>query len=280
MDKFAGKTAVVTGAASGIGFGLALHASEIGMNVVIADINAAALANAEKRCLRTGARVLSVVVDVGDPESVRGLADASLDTFGEVNLLFNNAGIVIAEDIFSPAWDVPIGCWEKMISTNILGAVNGCLSFIPFMRVQDSASHIVNTASIFGLAPPGRMGFAVYAMTKYAIVGLTESLNKQLIAVEAPVNMSVLCPSSVSTAFASEAMAHRRDKTPQEMAVEVGIKQSLQSGMDPDKLAKHVFRAIKNGEFFIVPHAKTKAAVVNRNADIIAAYDGQHKKGD
>ncbi len=168
MQLEAGKVAVVTGAASGIGFALAERFAQSGMHVVLADIEAVALDAAAERIAAHGVETLAVVTDVSSEAAVQALAAAAVERFGSVHLVCNNAGVVSKAD----AWAGPISAWEWVMGVNFWGIVHGVRAFLPVL-VENGGGHIVNTASIAGLMP----GFgASYDASKHAVVALTEDL--------------------------------------------------------------------------------------------------------
>ncbi|MBZ3900375.1 SDR family oxidoreductase [Streptomyces griseiscabiei] len=188
-----GQVAVVTGGASGIGFGLAEALVDRGVAVALSDIRAEAVAEAAARLTGRGGRVLPVVTDVTDPASVDELADRTLTEFGQVDLVCNNAGVVCAA---APMWEQTLETWQRMIDIKVLGVVHGVRSFAPHL-VRRGHGHILNTASSGGLAPlPDR---TPYTATMHAIMGLTETLDIELRAAASGVGATVLCPGLVDT---------------------------------------------------------------------------------
>jgi len=175
MKEFKDKVAVITGAASGIGRGIANRAVKEGMKVVLADIEADPLAQAEKELKDLGATVLPVLVDVSKAEEIETLAKKTLDAFGEVHLLCNNAGIAP----FGVSWEGTLSDWKWIMDVNLWGVIHGIRTFIPVMLQQDTECHIVNTASLSGLMA-NEIGQGMYIATKYGVVGLTEIIAKEL----------------------------------------------------------------------------------------------------
>src|SRR6202142_2714284 len=168
MRLEAGKIAVVPGAASGIGFGLAERFATAGMHVVLADVDESGLASAAERIGAHGRETLTVRTDVSDEASVQALAAAATQRFGTVHVVCNNAGVVSQSD----AWFGPLSAWTWVLGVNLWGVIHGVRAFLPILAGQGEG-HIVNTASIAGLLP----GFgAAYDATKHAVVALTEDL--------------------------------------------------------------------------------------------------------
>ena len=180
MESFQGKVAVITGAASGIGRALAQRCVQEGMKVVLADIE-------------EGATVLGVRTDVAQAAEVAALAQRTLESFGAVHLLFNNAGVAAG----GPLWEMSLQDWEWVLGVNLWGVVHGIRTFVPLLLQQGSEAHIVNTASIAGLV--STPGLGVYNVTKHSVVTLSETLYQELQQTGAPVHVSVLCPGWVNT---------------------------------------------------------------------------------
>jgi NAD(P)-dependent dehydrogenase (short-subunit alcohol dehydrogenase family) len=193
MKLESGDVAVITGGASGIGFGLAEAVVARGGRVVISDIRADAAEAAASSLRRAGAEAVAVSADVADAESVRALAEAAVYAFGSVQLLCNNAGLVSPS---AALWEQAPQTWERMIQVKIMGVVNGVRAFAPHLIAQ-GRGHILNTASSGGLAPlPTR---SPYTATMHAVVGLTETLNLELRQAAPGVGATVLCPGLVDT---------------------------------------------------------------------------------
>ncbi len=193
MKEFKDRVAVITGAASGIGRALAERCASEGMKVVLADINEDNLAKVEAQLKGQGAAVISVRTDVSKREDVEALAKKTIDTFGAVHLLVNNAGIGAG----GSAWDSTWNDWEWVMGVNLWGVIYGCKIFAPLMLAQKEPCHIVNTSSVAGLVAfhPS----AAYHVTKHAVVALSENLQLALEKQQAPVKVSVLCPGWVKT---------------------------------------------------------------------------------
>ncbi|MFX1427978.1 MAG: SDR family NAD(P)-dependent oxidoreductase [Promethearchaeota archaeon] len=196
MKEFKDKVAVITGAASGIGLGIARRAVKEGMKVVLADIEKDSLNQKEEELKSTGAEVISVVTDVSKLENVKILADITVETFGEVHLLCNNAGVAAPGVL----WECITSDWKWVIGVNLWGVINGIQTFIPIMLKQDNECHIVNTSSMAGLLH-GDGTNGIYSVTKQAVVALSESLRMGFAnpLFKAKIGVSVLCPGIVNT---------------------------------------------------------------------------------
>jgi len=259
MKEFRDKVAVITGAASGIGQGLAEHCAKEGMKVVISDVDERRLRRLERKLNRQGAHVLSVLADVSKASEVEDLAKKTLETFGEVHLLFNNAGIAIPK----LAWEYDLKDWEQVLGVNLWGVLHGIHTFIPIMLKQDNECHIVNTSSVEGLISNG-VGGATYGVCKHALVHLTERLALELEVNGPNIKVSVLCPGFVKTNIFLSALNRvsedRRKEilSPEERSEERAeeIKTFMEESpiILPDKVAEIVFQAIKEEKLYIFTH--------------------------
>lgn len=275
MKDFKGKVAVITGAASGIGFGLAERCAKEGMKVVLADIEKGALEKAEKDIQALGATTLAVITDVSKASDVEALAQQTLDAFGAVHLLFNNAGIWTGFSV----WKSSLVDWEWILGVNLWGVIHGIYFFIPIMLKQDSECHIVNTASVSGLKITLNEG--PYGVSKHGIVALSERLYVEL-AQEVPnIGVSVLCPGWVNTkAIESERNrpSNLKNKSgeginmadPGVQSLIKAFTRKLEGGMSPQEIAKIVFDAIREKKFYIIPNAELdKPLIRNRMENIL-----------
>lgn len=287
MDSFAGKVAVVTGGASGIGLALVQRFATEGMKVVIADVEQEALDAAVKAVGSEFGEdvVLGVLTDVRSPEAVSALADAAFDRFDGVHVLCNNAGVAVG----GMSWTVPADRWQWIVDVNLLGVVNGIRAFVPRM-IEQGEGHVVNTASIAGIVTAPAMG--PYVATKHAVVGLTESLYYDLQLMGNGVGASVLCPEWVRTRIhesernrpddvnemtwsLAPADAEESSESSEEAApVDIGSAVSglIETGIDPAIVADKVLEAITVGRFWIFTHdtslenAKRRFAAIESDA--------------
>jgi NAD(P)-dependent dehydrogenase (short-subunit alcohol dehydrogenase family) len=275
MKEFKGRVAVITGAASGLGREFANVASNLGMRLVLADVDAAALEQATGELQAGGAEVLSMVCDVRKAAHVEELADAALARFHAVHLLFNNAGVGAGGLI----WENSVADWEWVLGVNLWGVIHGVRVFTPLMlecarRDPDYEGHIVNTASMAGLLNPPAMG--VYSVSKHAVVSLSETLYQDLRLVDAPIQASVLCPYFVPTGI-DRSQRHRPDDvrgeaalTPSQQTAQALVSKAVASGKVPaSEVARLTFEAIREGRFYIYSHPQALGAVGERMDAIV-----------
>ena len=262
MRDFEGKVAVITGGASGIGFGMAEHFAAAGMTVVLADVNEDALPDAASRLAERGASALGVPVDVADPGQVDDLARRVLDEFGAVHVLCNNAGVNSPD---GPIWEVSPEDWEHVIGVNLRGVVHGIRSFLPHMLEQSSEGHIVNTASAAGLG--SRPGISPYVATKHAVVALSESLHHDLVAAGSKLRASVLCPGRIFTPMMEQHLV-RSGQDPEEVAA---------GYLRPGQVGETVLEAIREERFYILTHPEAERDRARLAAeDILLGRDPTH----
>jgi NAD(P)-dependent dehydrogenase (short-subunit alcohol dehydrogenase family) len=264
-----GQVAVVTGAASGIGRALAEAFAARGLHIVAVDVEAEPLAAAAEE-IRTafGVEVLDVVVDVTDAEALLRLRDDVLDRFGRVDVLCNNAGVVGPR---VPTWQQRREDWTWVVDVNLWGVVHGLAAFLPAM-VEAGCGYVVNTASIAGLTPVPGGGRAPYAATKYAVVGLSETLQVELAEHAPGVHVTVLCPGPVATRIL-EAERNRPAALQMPAVPEAPVPQAFTSrwpSMSPDVVAQQVLDAIEADRLFVVPSSETVQDIRERTARLYA----------
>ena len=261
MEDLTGRVAVVTGAASGIGFGMASAFAGEGMKVVLADIEDEALETACKQLRDDGANAIAVPTDVSDAEALDALRDATLSAFGAAHVVCNNAGVAVG----GPIWQVPLEAWKWVFGVNFWGVVHGLRSFVPLL-LEQGEGHVVNTASAAGLTATPFLG--PYAATKHAVVAISESLALELAG--SPVGVSVLCPLWVRTASASQTVAivdAYNDPNALAGARDV-VAAFVNSGFAPEVVAGRVVEAVKGKGFWVFPHDELREAVRARGQSI------------
>jgi len=274
MREFKGKTAFVTGGASGIGLSMAKAFAEAGMNVMLADVEQGALDRALKDLSQYGNHVLGIACDVADPDQVERAAQATFSAFGKVHVLCNNAGVAAGGGIDQ----ISVDNWRWVVDVNLMGVVYGVRSFLPHIRSHGEGGHIVNTASMAGMI--NGMGFSPYAATKFAVVAMSEGLRMQLQPLG--IGVSVLCPYFVRTRIGESGRNRPErygpvqplDPTSPAAAMVAEIARQIATGLDPADVATRVLNAIRNDELYIFSHPNMREFVDGRFAAIQAAMEG------
>ena len=272
MKDVAGKTAFITGGASGMGLAMARSFAGAGMKVAIADIEASALTAVAEEFAETNASVITLQVDVSDANAVTDAAAKTQDAFGNVHVLVNNAGIVTG----SRFAEAEQNDWRWTMNVNLDGVFNGLNAFLKDMIAHGEGGHVVNTASLAGhLAVPG---LGVYGTSKFAVVGLSETLRAEL--AEHGLGVSVLCPGVVNTniftasrnrpkelAAKQEANFEQFDPNDQEQP------EVIRSIIEPDVVGDMVLHAIQDEQFYIFTHPHTAPFVAARSQEIATAFE-------
>ena len=253
MRDFEGKVAVVTGAASGMGRAFAERFAQEGMKVVLADIEKPALDAAVTELRQQELDVLGVVTNVAEPESVEELARRTLEAFGKVHVVCNNAGVTRQGG--QAVWEYSLKDWQWLMGVNFWGVLHGIRTFVPIMLDQDEEGHVVNTSSIAGLV----VGSGAYGATKHAVVSLSESLYTELRARNARIGVSLLCPGLVATRIA-DAERNRppelqnEGETMSEEArrrIEGSMEWAATDGLPPSRVAEIVLNGIRDDQFYL-----------------------------
>ncbi|GIU84273.1 MAG: short-chain dehydrogenase [Acidimicrobiales bacterium] len=268
-----GRTAVVTGAASGIGKAISLRCLEKGMRLVAADVEQPALEEACAEFTKIG-EVEPVVCDVSEEGDVARLAEVAHERFGDVHLLVNNAGVAGGTGWM---WELTPGDWQWAFGVNLWGVVLGIRHFLPRMLERGVEGHVVNVASLAGLMAPPFMG--PYTATKHAVVAISESLHHELRLRQAPIRVSVLCPAFVRTRIHESERnrpEHLRDRPPdseQGFGSAVMGRALVESGSDPGEIADHVISAVEEGRFWVLPHREPLTLVEQRVRSMLEGGD-------
>ena len=274
MNELRDRVAVITGGASGIGRGVADVLAEEGMKIVLADVERPALEKAAAEMADAGADVTPVECDVSKAESVAALADRSLEAYGAIHLLCNNAGVGGSGALAS--FEAPLDEWEWVLGVNLMGVVHGIRTFVPIMLAQGDEGHIVSTASMAGLMP----GRGIYGVTKHAVVALSESLFSELQVLGSKLGVSVLCPGWVNTRILES--ERNRPEAPREVPperaalAELGrkfVEQRLRSGFDPRQVGRIVRDAVRSKTFYVLTHPDWKNTIQHRMENILEGRD-------
>lgn len=275
MKNFKDKVAVITGGASGIGFGLAKLCVKKGIKIVIADIEETALIKAKKELESLGGEILSVITDVSKFDDVKNLADITIKTFGEVHLLFNNAGVGSNPLITRTT----LKDYKWVLGVNLWGVIHGIDVFLPIMQKQDNICHIVNTTSGYGILP----GNAAYGVSKFGVTALSEMLGQELNYFQSKVNVSLLVPGVVNTGIIDS----QRNRPPEMQNPEIPIdpeimkiwtkrgeeiRESFKNGMSPDTVAELVFNAIEEKNFYIFCDLSMETGAINRLNGMLGGF--------
>jgi NAD(P)-dependent dehydrogenase (short-subunit alcohol dehydrogenase family) len=268
MQNIKGKVAVITGAASGIGLGMAKVFLRHGMKVVVADILEGRLEEAAAELLPEGPNFHLLQVDVSDRQSVADAADEAQRVFGKVHILCNNAGVSHSVPIDLAGYDD----WDWVLGVNLGGVVNGIVSFLPKLKAHGEGGHIVNTSSMAGLIPlPGSGG--LYSTSKFAVRGLSDSLRLRL--GQFNIGVSVLCPgltrSRIMESHAARP-AHLAAKQPPRERKPSETPSATNAGMDPVELGERVLQGIQRNQPYIFTHGEFKDEVRGIFEEILAAF--------
>jgi short-subunit dehydrogenase len=269
MKEFKGKVAVVTGAASGIGRAMAERLAGEGMKVVLADIEQEPLGKTEAEMKARGASVMAVPTDVSKGTDVEALAKKTVDAFGAVHVLCNNAGVAVG----GLSWERTVADWEWGLGVNLWGVIHGIRVFVPIMLEQNTEGHIVNTASMAGLISLPVM--SVYSVAKYGIVALSEAMHHELTLSGAKLKVSVLCPGWVNTQLMDSErnrpteLTNDQEATPTVEAFKETVRGLLVAGLTPEAVADHVVNAIKQEKLYILTHPEMKEAIRTRMENIL-----------
>lgn len=270
VDGFSGKVAVVTGGASGIGLALGRRLLDEGATVVLSDVEMGVMDAV--RAELEGRNALVVPADVSDAASVDELARETIDRFGRVDLLFNNAGV----STFNPIRAQTLDDWRWVIDVNLWGVIHGVRTFLPILRDQGGPAHIVNTASIAGVLS-GVPCLGPYALTKVGVVSISETLRIELESEQSPIGVSVLCPGNTATAV-MEAERNRPSgrevRTEEGEGFRVAVRESMTgpTGQSADEVAAKTLDGVRAGRFWIFTHPEMKPILEARLREMLDSY--------
>ncbi len=268
MEELHARTAFITGGASGIGLATAHKLGAAGMNLVIADVEEAALGAAEAELGQAGYSVLGIRCDVRKLEEVQAAAAQTVAHFGAVHVVFNNAGVVTTGRVEDQSQDA----WEWVLDVNLWGVIHGCRVFLPIMKSQGEPGHIVNTASMAGLNAGPLM--APYFVSKYGVVALSESVWHEAKLDNSPIGVSVLCPGFVKTRI-HEADRNRPSELSSAWVGDAGngfiamLGAGVEAGREVADVADLVVSSIRENRFWILPHGEESHATVRARAEAI-----------
>ena len=266
METFAGRSALVTGAASGIGLALARRLGGEGMRVVLADVETGALERAAAELDAAGVETLVVPTDVSRADQVEALARRAGDAFGDLHLVCNNAGVFAG----GQAWEVSLADWSWVLGVNLWGVIHGARSFVPRLLAHGDEAHVVNTASMAGVM--SNPFAAPYTVSKHAVVAFSEVLYHELTLTGSKVGVSVLCPEAVATRI-GESERNRPGggaevETPAQQLVRGALQQSVAKGLPPEAMADRVVGAIRERRFYVLSDDDYRRAAELRCEDI------------
>jgi NAD(P)-dependent dehydrogenase (short-subunit alcohol dehydrogenase family) len=266
MDPFRDRVAVITGGAGGIGFALARAFAERGARIVLADVDEAALAQREKELAEQGVSVMAVPTDVTRSESVEALADATWKRFGAAHLICNNAGIAVFGELHRASPQD----WDLTMAVNFWGVVHGVATFVPRLLDHGEGGHVLNTASMAGLV--GMQWLGIYSASKFAVVGLSESLHREL--KPRGIGVSVLCPMIVETNINENSARWLRERAPGSSLQPPPPVEAMRGGViAAGAVAQRVVRGIERGWLYILTHPEQREFLRRRAGRLDRMFD-------
>lgn len=277
MEKFNGRNAVITGGASGIGFAAAREFAGRGARIMLSDIDVAALDSAVSDLRADGVDAHGVVCDVRKLDDVNRLADEAFDAFGDVHLVFNNAGIAYAGPIAQTSHDD----WRFVIDVDLWGPIHGVEAFLPRLIAQEADSHIAFTSSFAGLIP--NIGLGPYCVAKYGVVALAETLSREVRG--NGIGVTVLCPMIVDTnLLANTERVRSQDYGPATPSAADTVQQLASDPTDDsvlnvDDVARLTADAIEANRLYVLPHSAARGSIRRRFERIDRTFDDQSAEG-
>jgi NAD(P)-dependent dehydrogenase (short-subunit alcohol dehydrogenase family) len=278
MRDFEGKVAVITGGASGMGKAFAERFAREGVKIVLADVEEEALNATVQEMQQAEYDIVGVLADVSSAQAIEELAEKTLETYGKVHLLFNNAGVGGGGE-GSKLWEHSVQDWDWTFGVNLWGVVYGIKTFLPIMLEQGEGGHVINTASIAGLI--GGSGLDIYGATKHAVVRVSEALHFQLAELDSPVKASVLCPGFVETNIGTswrnrpdqlwtDGARPSDEELEQRRQARASVQATRQNVITPQVVADQVFEAVRDEQFYIITHDNFDDAIRTRMDNILA----------
>ena len=255
MRDLHGRVAVVTGAASGIGLGIAEAFAAEGMRLVLADVDSNRLAHEAERLRSSGCELETAPTDVGDAAAVQSLADVTMARFGAVHVVCNNAGIIRP----GRTWELPLEDWNAVLRVNLLGVVHGVRSFVPLLLASGEEGHVVNVASMAAVVPVP--GIGPYNVSKHGVLALSETLHAELQAAGAPVGVSVVMPGRVRSRLG------RTPGSPDDPELSGPAEPGV---IEPAEVGRQVVDAVREGRLHVFTHPERLDEVRARFARITA----------
>ena len=282
MKNFKDKVGVITGAGSGIGLAIAMRCAKEGMKVVLADVDEKFLRRAQRKINRIGVPNLAILTDVSKVNEVEALANKTIDTYGAIHLLFNNAGVSNTKY----TWNYTLNDWKWQLGVNLFGVIHGIHIFVPIMIKQDTECHIVNISSIEGLFSGSGPGGAIYGVSKHGIMSLSETLRRELELKYPKVKVSVVCPGGVKSKiwFGDIHRPEEYQNDPNEIVEDSKIEELYEKFpnsfeqspiISSEKAADLIFQGIKEEKFYILTHKDQflKGIVKERFDEILNAFE-------
>ncbi len=268
MKDLAGRGAFITGAASGIGLGMARAFAKEGMKVALADVEKDALDKAADELSKTNAQIIAIQLDVSDRQAMEDAARQTEEAFGKVHVLCNNAGV---GGLGVPLDEETDEDWEWVIGVNLFGSINGLQAFIPLLKKHGEGGHIINTSSMSGHRSVAGRNQGIYVTTKFALVGLSESLRQDM--EPHGIGVTVLCPSFVRTKMPLAGRNRPERFGGAFTRSHSDLTAGAANGRDPDDIGLMMVDAIRDNEFYVFTDATQKEAVVERHRRVEAALD-------
>jgi len=277
MKEFKDKVAVITGAANGIGYGIAEKFTKEGIKVVLADIESKALSEAEDKLKQINSNVLGILTDVAKIDDIKVLAKICIDKYGKVDILCNNAGVVFAGKSSTTIWESSLNDWKWTFDVNIWGVINGINVFVPIMLKQGTECFIINTASMASLITPA-IGTSIYSITKFAVIAISESLKHELAFVDSKIKVFALSPGFVQTNLTQSDRNRPKElnnnvrTNPKLEPIIDAYRQSIENGITPEFVAEKLYQTLLNDDKFYVPtdrHRFLRSNVKKRMEGII-----------